>query len=56
MTMVRPLSKQDPFVKGLITCPTNRLQAEVPSEASHTSYRGEGTSKATGKRILKPMM
>ena len=35
---------EDPFakVKGLITCLINRLQAEAPSEASHTSYRGEG--------------
>ena len=32
-------------VKGLITCLINRLQAEAPSEASHTSYRDEGTSK-----------
>ena len=27
---------------GLITCLINRLQAEAPLEASHTSYRDEG--------------
>ena len=37
-------------VKGLITCLINRLQAEAPPEASHTSYRDEGTSKATVKK------
>ena len=37
-------------VKGLITCLINRLQAEAPSEASHTSYRDERTSMATVKK------
>ena len=37
-------------VKGSITCLMNRLPAEAPSEASHTSYRDEGTSKATRKK------
>ena len=37
-------------VKGLITCSINRSQAEAPSDASHTSYRDEGTSKATVKK------
>ena len=42
----------NPFakVKGLITCLINRLQAEAPSEVSHTSCCDEGTSKATGKK------
>ena len=47
------VASEHPFakVKGLITCLINRLQAGVPSEASHTSYRDEGTSKATGKKL-----
>ena len=42
----------NPFakVKGLITCLINRLQAEAPSEMSHTSYRDGETSMATEKK------
>ena len=40
-------------VKGLIMCLINRLAAEAPSEASHTSYRDEVMSKATEKEDLE---
>ena len=40
-------------VKGLIMCLINRLPAEAPSEASHTSCRDEATSKATEKEDLE---
>ena len=45
----------NPFakVKGLITCLINRLQAEAPSEMSHTSYRDGETSMATEKGDLE---
>ena len=38
------------MVNCLITCSISRLQAEAPSDASRTSYRDEGTSKATVKK------
>ena len=45
----------NPFakVKGLITCLINRLQAEAPSEMSHTSCRDGETSMATEKEDLE---
>ena len=45
----------NPFakVKCLITCSINRLQAEAPSEMSHTSHRDGETSMATKKEDLE---
>ena len=45
----------NPFAKGkgLIACLINRLQAEAPSEMSHTSYRDGETSMATEKEDLE---
>ena len=60
VTMVRRLSKLEHSatlaqvisrgVNSLITDLTNKLQTKAPSESSHTSYRDEGTSKATEKK------
>ena len=55
--MVGAGAGDDPFVKimCLITFLINKLQAEAPSEASHTSYRLKGRGRRQRRRILKPM-